>query len=187
MTEIDRKQQMLVEGRRLFLTNGYTATSIDAICEAAGVTKGAFFHYFKSKDDFASEVLHFTWSPVEAEHHTLDSSDARQRLAEHIAFMARWVWETGRLMTVMAQELASSNPEIRSQIGGYFAAWMGYLDTLLAAAVDEAESAVETESLKEFIVATTEGIPVVASQFGPQAVDHVIGHLTDAVVAALDR
>ena len=32
---------------------GYTATTVDDICEAAGVTKGAFFHHFKSKEDLA--------------------------------------------------------------------------------------------------------------------------------------
>jgi TetR/AcrR family transcriptional repressor of nem operon len=35
---------------------GYTATTVDDICEAAGVTKGAFFHYFKSKEELAVEA-----------------------------------------------------------------------------------------------------------------------------------
>ena len=32
---------------------GYSATSVDDICIAAGVTKGAFFHHFKSKEELA--------------------------------------------------------------------------------------------------------------------------------------
>lgn len=32
---------------------GYAATSVDEICTAAGVTKGAFFHHFESKDALA--------------------------------------------------------------------------------------------------------------------------------------
>lgn len=32
---------------------GYAATSVDDICRAAGVTKGAFFHHFASKDALA--------------------------------------------------------------------------------------------------------------------------------------
>ena len=35
---------------------GYTATTVDDICEAAGVTKGAFFHHFKSKEALAIEA-----------------------------------------------------------------------------------------------------------------------------------
>jgi TetR/AcrR family transcriptional repressor of nem operon len=32
-------------------TKGYSATSVDELCAAAGFTKGAFFHHFKSKDE----------------------------------------------------------------------------------------------------------------------------------------
>ncbi len=32
-------------------TKGYSATSVDELCAAAGVTKDAFFHHFKSKDE----------------------------------------------------------------------------------------------------------------------------------------
>ncbi len=33
---------------------GYSATSVDEICAAAGVSKGAFFHHFSSKEALAS-------------------------------------------------------------------------------------------------------------------------------------
>jgi TetR/AcrR family transcriptional regulator, transcriptional repressor for nem operon len=40
---------------------GYSATTVDDICRAAGVTKGAFFHYFKSKEDLAvAAARHFS-------------------------------------------------------------------------------------------------------------------------------
>src|SRR6478609_7087482 len=35
----------------LFSTQGYANTSVQQIVEAAGVTKGAMYHYFESKDD----------------------------------------------------------------------------------------------------------------------------------------
>lgn len=35
----------------LFATQGYQTTSVQQIVEAAGVTKGAMYHYFASKDD----------------------------------------------------------------------------------------------------------------------------------------
>lgn len=35
----------------LFASNGYANTSVQQIVEAAGVTKGAMYHYFESKDD----------------------------------------------------------------------------------------------------------------------------------------
>ena len=38
-------------GLRLFVENGYEATTLDAIAEAAGISRRTFFYYFKSKED----------------------------------------------------------------------------------------------------------------------------------------
>lgn len=38
-------------GLRLFLRNGYEATTLDAIAEEAGISRRTFFYYFKSKED----------------------------------------------------------------------------------------------------------------------------------------
>ena len=42
---------------KLFLTNGYEATSINNIIDAAGISKGAMYHYFKSKEEILDAVL----------------------------------------------------------------------------------------------------------------------------------
>ncbi len=44
----DRVRRAAVE---LFANQGYANTSVQQIVEAAGVTKGAMYHYFRSKDD----------------------------------------------------------------------------------------------------------------------------------------
>ncbi|WP_051846825.1 TetR/AcrR family transcriptional regulator [Streptomyces sp. NHF165] len=41
---------------RLFAERGYDRTSVQEIVEAAGVTKGALYHYFGSKDDLLHEI-----------------------------------------------------------------------------------------------------------------------------------
>lgn len=38
-------------GLRLFVANGYEATTLDAIAEAAGVSRRTIFYYFKSKEE----------------------------------------------------------------------------------------------------------------------------------------
>jgi TetR/AcrR family transcriptional regulator, transcriptional repressor for nem operon len=42
---------------RLFRLRGYAATSIDDIMLAAGLTRGAFYAHFKSKDDLFAQVI----------------------------------------------------------------------------------------------------------------------------------
>ncbi|MEU2506640.1 TetR/AcrR family transcriptional regulator [Streptomyces sp. NPDC007863] len=62
--------QLLTSARRLFARDGYTATSLDAICEAASVTKGAFYHHFKNKEQLFRAVY-------EREQQALSSSIAQ--------------------------------------------------------------------------------------------------------------
>jgi TetR/AcrR family transcriptional repressor of nem operon len=55
------RRKLLDASLTLFREQGYTATSVDDLCAAAGVTKGAFFHHFKSKDALAIEsASHWT-------------------------------------------------------------------------------------------------------------------------------
>jgi AcrR family transcriptional regulator len=41
---------------RLFAEQGYAQTSVQQIVDAAGVTKGALYHYFTSKDDLLFDI-----------------------------------------------------------------------------------------------------------------------------------
>jgi AcrR family transcriptional regulator len=49
-------ERLLAEATRLFAERGYDRTSVQEIVEAAGVTKGALYHYFGSKDDLLHEI-----------------------------------------------------------------------------------------------------------------------------------
>ncbi len=46
-----RKQEFLDAAQKLFYEQGYEQTSVNTIIEAVGVSKGTFYHYFKSKED----------------------------------------------------------------------------------------------------------------------------------------
>jgi AcrR family transcriptional regulator len=49
-------QRLLAAATRLFAGQGYDRTSVQEIVEAAGVTKGALYHYFGSKEDLLQEI-----------------------------------------------------------------------------------------------------------------------------------
>ncbi|MBX3010190.1 MAG: TetR family transcriptional regulator [Caldilineaceae bacterium] len=52
----ETRQRIAETGLRLFLTNGYENTTLDAIAAEAGISRRTFFSYFKSKED-----LLFIW------------------------------------------------------------------------------------------------------------------------------
>lgn len=49
-------EDLLTAARALFAADGYAATSLDAVCERAGVTKGALYHHFVGKKQLFSAV-----------------------------------------------------------------------------------------------------------------------------------
>lgn len=56
-----RKQEFLDAARELFYANGYEETSVNTIIDQVGVSKGTFYHYFKSKDELLDDlVAHLT-------------------------------------------------------------------------------------------------------------------------------
>jgi AcrR family transcriptional regulator len=52
------KERLLHVATRLFARHGFEGTSVQDIVDAAGVTKGAMYHYYGSKDDLLAEVYH---------------------------------------------------------------------------------------------------------------------------------
>src|SRR3954468_105326 len=79
--------RLLAEATRLFARQGFDRTSVQEIVEAAGVTKGALYHYFGSKDDLLHEIY---GRVLRLQTERLDAiaareGDVRERLSEAAA------------------------------------------------------------------------------------------------------
>lgn len=55
------RDRLLEAGVKLVRRQGFSATSVGELCEEAGVTKGAFFHHFDSKEALGAELARY-WS-----------------------------------------------------------------------------------------------------------------------------
>ena len=101
--------------------NGYSATSVDELCRTAGVTKGAFFHHFKTKDDLAVAAADH-WSAVTgalfagAPYH--EHEDPLDRFLGYIDFrrmlLQGAVPEFTCLVGTMVQEIYDTHPDLRA-------------------------------------------------------------------------
>lgn len=106
---------------KLVRERGYAGTSVDDLCREAGVTKGAFFHHFKSKDDLAIAAAEY-WSEMtgalfaSAPYH--QHEDPLERVLAYVDFrgalIAGDVAEFTCLVGTMVQEAYGAHPDIRA-------------------------------------------------------------------------
>ncbi len=82
----DIRQHILDTGRSLILGKGFTAVGLNEILSTAGVPKGSFYYYFKSKEAFGEALLDAYFADYLARTDTLLSDDetpAAQRLMRY--------------------------------------------------------------------------------------------------------
>ena len=101
-------------------TKGLSATSVDDLCAAAGVTKGAFFHHFESKQALAVAAAEH-WSQTtgtlfaDDEYHAI--ADPLDRILGYLDLRARLIAGSPAdftcLVGTMAQEAFVTYPDVR--------------------------------------------------------------------------
>jgi TetR/AcrR family transcriptional repressor of nem operon len=116
----DARSKLLDAALSVIRTKGYSATTVDELCAAAGVTKGAFFHHFKSKDALgvaAAEHWSETTAALFAEAPYHDPADPLDRVLGYVAFrkalLQGGVPEFTCLVGTMVQETYETSPAIR--------------------------------------------------------------------------
>jgi TetR/AcrR family transcriptional regulator, transcriptional repressor for nem operon len=116
----DAKTRLLEAARLLIRTKGFSATSVANLCEEAGVTRGAFFHSFGSKEALGVAAANF-WAETtsaffaDAPYHQPDNP--LDRILAYVAFrkaiIEGEISEFTCLVGTMAQEVYSISPAIR--------------------------------------------------------------------------
>ena len=138
---------------RVIRRQGLHATTVDDLCEAAGVTKGAFFHHFASKEDLAVAAADY-WSETtgalfaSAPYH--EPGDPLDRVFGYLEFRASLIEgepaEFTCLVGTMIQEAYETSPAVRDACA---ASIFGHAETLeadLAAAMAAAGTVVEIDA-----------------------------------------
>ncbi len=118
---LSARTKILKSALSVIRAKGYAATSVDDLCSGAGVTKGAFFHHFKSKEDLAVAAADF-WAVTTGEffagapYHV--HSDPLDRVLGYLdmrkAMLIGAVPDFTCLAGTMVQEAYGSNPMIRA-------------------------------------------------------------------------
>ena len=114
------RQELLNAALSRIREQGYSSTSVEELCVQAGVTKGAFFHHFKTKDALAVAAANH-WSEITgaifetAPYHK--HSDPLDRVLGYLDFrkslLKGKIAEFTCLVGTMVQEAYATDPDIR--------------------------------------------------------------------------
>ena len=125
----DTRTRFLDAALRLLRQKGYASTRVDDLCEATGLTKGAFFHHFKSKEALALAAAdHFqtTADAAFAGAPYQDISDPKERLLGYvdfrIAILEGDLPDVSCLLGMIVQEAYETHPALSAACGSHIEA-----------------------------------------------------------------
>lgn len=181
------REKLLDAALALIRTKGYEATTVDELCSEAGVTKGAFFHHFPSKEALGVAAAEH-WSRVTsaffaaAPYHR--HADPRDRVLGYIDFrkeiLKGQVPEFTCLVGTMVQEVYKSSPAMRKACDTSISDHAAKVEADIAAAMKQrgmrpswtAKSlALHTQAVLQgaFVLAKAKG----GAEIAAQSIDHL--------------
>lgn len=187
----DARSKLLDAALSVIRIKGYSATTVDGLCAAAGVTKGAFFHHFKSKEDLAVAAADH-WSETTgalfagAPYH--DLHDPLDRVIGYLEFrkdlLQGGVADFTCLVGTMVQETYDAIPAIRQACDRSISGHAGTLEADIESAMRDrnmspgwtaSSLALHTQAVLQgaFILAKAKGGPEIAAD----SIDHLIRYV----------
>jgi TetR/AcrR family transcriptional repressor of nem operon len=167
MPRPSRRHQFLDSARKLVQQRGFASTSVDAVCEEAGATKGAFFHYFRDKDELGVALLQYFRDSGRAalgsatHGHEQDPRRRLRRYLEHLeaVYTADPRFRDGCLYAIFAYENADPRSEVRRMCAAAIEEWLDSASSELKAILSESKArpAVRARELAEHLLASVEG------------------------------
>ncbi|PZR90408.1 MAG: TetR/AcrR family transcriptional regulator [Hyphomicrobiales bacterium] len=165
---------------------GYSAMTIDDVCLTAGLTKGSFFHHFKSKEELALAAGHFAAMAdrlfAQAPYRALQ--DPLDRLLGYVDFRTGILQgslpEFTCLLGTMVQETFESHPAIRAACDTHISAHAAEVAKDIAAAklLFAPNATWSAEGLGLYTQAVIQGSFILAkAKNGPEIATECLGHL----------
>jgi TetR/AcrR family transcriptional repressor of nem operon len=183
----ESKTKLLDAALRVIREKGYQATRVEDVCEAAGLTKGSFFHHFQSKEDLAVAAAEH-WNAMTgalfaaAPYQTL--VDPLDRLLAYIDFRRSLLRgslpEFTCLVGTMVQEVYATHPQVREACEQSISGHAATLEPDIAAAVKKynVRGNWTPRSLALYTQAVIQGAFILAkARGGPEVAETMIDHL----------
>ncbi|MFA6186437.1 MAG: TetR/AcrR family transcriptional regulator [Phycisphaerae bacterium] len=186
--KISTKQKIADSAKNLFSTHGFCQTSLDDIITAAGITKGAFYHYFKSKEAICQEII----DSVQIEYHSLfEALPKNQNPLEQLkAIIAKIVelnnsgqWVNCELMFRLGCQMQTLQTPLKQKIESFWK-WLfnSYLSLItqcreLKLISDKLSAEQQAKLIIDLLTAATWRKTVFDDSIDAEIIDYVINNL----------
>ena len=168
------RDKLLEAGVKLVRQQGFAATSVEQLCTEAGVTKGAFFHHFASKEALGVALAHYWSSSTGAffaaapfHHHDDPAARVLGYIDLRIELFSGPVESFSCVAGTMVQEAFLTSDAIRSACNSSISGNAAALESDLAAALARSgATGVTGASLSRHIQAVIQGAFVLAKAEG---------------------
>jgi TetR/AcrR family transcriptional regulator, transcriptional repressor for nem operon len=189
MTRVPRGEarlRILTAATDLIRRRGFAGTSVDDLCAAAGVTKGAFFHHFASKEALGVAVVeHWTETTgvMFAAHDYNAKPDPLTRVFAYLdlrrSLLAMPIPDFSCVAGTTVQETFDTYPAIRAVAGASVQSGAAHVQAHLAEVLAaHPVPGVTAESLAlQFQVAVQGGIVLAKALDNPEAAKDAFDHL----------
>lgn len=183
----ESKTRLLDAALYVIRAKGYPATRVEDICAAAGLTKGSFFHHFKSKEELALDAAQYFSDMADrlfssAPYHA--PADPLDRLLGYVDFRKALLLgelpEYTCLLGTMVQDTYETHPAIREACERCIMSHARSVETLVAEAMEQypVEGQWTAGSLALYTQAVVQGGFILAkAQNGPQVAADCLDHL----------
>lgn len=138
---VETRQRLVGATVQLILKQGFTATSVEQICNEAKLTKGSFFHHFESKEAVGKAAVEW-WgafgTSLYAEAWKDTGLDPLHQLHRMFDIMSGFTERSNQVCTcvvgMLSQELAQSHPDLREECSRQLDLWTANTAKMLTAA-----------------------------------------------------
>ena len=163
------REKLLSTGYRLLFGQGFNATSVQDITEAAGVPKGSFYNHFESKEALAAEAVPFYLEEMISKVQVDDAAlPSLERLRKHFQKFAELAYNDelakGCLLGNFSAELSNQSQVIRQRVADAFDQWTQNLavDVARAQSAGNVSKDLPPEQLAAALIEAWEGALLLA-------------------------